>query len=525
MTPEQKAVRQRLLTDFAFYAKHCLSVRTKEGDIKPLVLNPAQVYFLGQIEDQIARTGNIRAVILKGRQQGLSTVVGAYLIFRSTQGKGRKALVVAHKADSTATLFDMTKRYYEHLPQVVKPATSYSSKKELVFSGLQSSYTVATAGGDSIARGETLQLVHLSEVAFWPKSSAAANFNGLLKAVPNAPGTAVFVESTANGVTGVFADLWNGAVAGKNGFLPIFIAWFTTAEYRRPVPPGFTRTVDEDELAARYGLDDEQLAWRRTEIATNGLDMFHQEYPCEPDEAFLTTGRPVFDQKQLSELLRSCPDPIRTMSLDPLGTDFEDDPRGQLKVYEEPDITRTYYIGADVAMGVRGGDYSVAQVLDGDRNQVAVWRGHVHPDFYATVLQALGRMYGDALVAPEANNHGLLTVVRLSKDLLYGNVYTEKVVDKTSDRETVILGFSTTVKSKPMVIDELRGAMRRGDIRVVDRATLEEMRSYIVTETGKLEAEPGCFDDCVMSLAIANYVNEGQWTPIANEAGWYVEGI
>ncbi len=525
MTPEQKAVRQRLLTDFSFYAKHCLKIRTKDGDVKPLVLNKAQEYFLGKIEEQFQATGRIRVVILKGRQQGLSTVVGARLIFRSTQGKGLKSLVVAHKADSTASLFDMTKRYYENLPEVVKPSTSYSSKKELVFNHLQSSYAVATAGGDSIARGETLQLVHLSEVGFWAKSTAANSFNGLMKAVPNSPGTEVYVESTANGTTGTFAELWRGAVSGDNGFVPIFIPWHWSDEYRRPVPKGFTRTPDEQNLVDRFGLDDNQLAWRRVEIASTSLPLFQQEFPTEPDEAFLTSGRPVFDQKQVAGLLRGCPDPVRIMSLDPLGVEFEDDPRGQLRVYEEPSITGTYTIGADVAMGVRGGDYSTAQVLDGDKKQAAVWRGHVHPDFFATVLNALGRMYSDALIGCESNNHGLLTVVRLSKDLEYPAVYTERVIDKLSDRETVQLGFATNTKSKPLIIDGLRAALRKGEIEPVDRTTLEEMRSYIVTETGKLEAEPGCFDDTVMALAIANHIHQGSWQIIENQDSWYQKGI
>lgn len=537
LTPEMAAVRRRLRDDFAFYAEHALKIRTKDGEIKPLVFNAAQRYFLERIEDQLEEQGFIRAVILKGRQQGLSTVVGARLVFKTTQAEALKALVVAHKSDSTRALFDMTRRYYNHLPEILKPVKEYSSRSELVFEKLQSSYTVATAGGDGIARGETLQLVHLSEVAFWSKTTAADNFNGLMKAVPGgtkAAGSEVYVESTANGVTGVFAELWRGAVDGTNGFIPIFIPWFWQDEYRLPVPPGFERTPDEQDLAALHGLDDEQLVWRRNEIATNGVELFQQEYPCTPDEAFLTSGRPVFDQKQLADLLLQSPSASVRMGLDLHGTSFEPDPRGELLVYREPVLTDTYSIGADVAEGIAGrrrsngeaeGDYSVAQVLDGEKRQAAVWRGHCHPDHFAKVLYALGRMYSDALIACESNNHGLLPNIRLSKDMNYPNVYTTVVVDKTSDRETVKLGFQTNVASKPLIIDELRAAMRLGEIEVVDRKTLEEMRSYIITENGKLEAEPGVHDDTVMALAIANHVHQGRWTPVEVPDDLYVEMI
>lgn len=522
MTPEMLAVRQRLRDDFAFYAAKSLKIRTKAGKVQLLVLNEAQKHFLAEVDKQLAATGMIRAVVLKGRQQGLSTVIEARLMFRTSQHEGRKALVVAHKADSTRALFDMTRRYYEELPEVLKPKTSYSSRTEIQFSLLNSAFMIATAGGEAVARGETLQYIHLSEVAFWAKSTAAANFNSLLKAVPNAEGTEVYVESTANGVTGVFADLWRGAVDGTNGFIPIFIPWFWSKEYRAPVPKNFSRTPEEQKLVDLHGLDDQQLAWRRKEIATNGAELFRQEYPCTPDEAFLTTGRPVFNQDQLAETILTAPDPARRMALDPAGLAFEDDPRGELLVWDEPEVAGSYYIGADVAMGVRGGDYSVAQVLDSEKRQVAVWHGHVHPDYFATILDTLGRWYSDAKIGVETNNHGLLTCVRLSKDLAYPNFFTEIVKDKTTDRETVKLGFTTTAKTKPMIVDQLRAEMRQRKVTLRDRGTLAEMRSFVVTEEGRLEAEQGCFDDRVMALCIANHLHEGHWTPIPNEDDWYV---
>ena len=184
-----------------------------------------------------------------------------------------------------------------------------------------------------------------------------------------------------------------------------------------------------------------------------------------------------------------------------------------------------YVIGADVAMGVRGGDYSVAQVLDSKKRQVATWRGHAHPDYFAEVLYKLGEYYNEAHICVENNSHGILTCTRLGKDMAYPNFYTEVQHDKVTDRETVKLGFSTTSKTKPLIIDQLRASMREEQIELNDKVTIREMMTYIVTESGAMQAESGCFDDCVMSLALANYVHQGAWEPINSTDQYYIEMV
>ena len=447
MKKELKAVRKRLLTDFPFYAKSALKIRTKQGEVAPLALNPAQQILDAAILEQLQTENKIRVIILKARQQGLSTYVGGYLYYSVSQQKARKAMVITHHADSTRALFDMTKRYHEHCPEILKPHTKYSSRRELSFDVLDSSYVVATAGGDSVGRGETLTHVHASELAFWPRSTQADIWNGLVQAVPNASNTAIFIESTANGVSGVFYDLWKGAVEGTNGFTPVFIPWFTDPTYRELVPENFERTPEEEELAEQFDLDDEQLMFRRRKVAQNGLDLFRQEYPSVPDEAFLTTGRPVFNPDQLQGLLEETRDVEERLALE--GDEWVHHNRGELTVYRKHDEGERYVIGADVAMGVRNGDYSVAQVLDSQKRQVATWRGHVHPDYFAEVLNELGYYYNEAMIIVENNSHGILTCTRLGKDMAYPNFYTEVQYDKVTDKETVKLGFSTTAKTKP----------------------------------------------------------------------------
>jgi len=516
-------VRKRLLTDFDFYARQALKIRTKEGEVVNLRLNVAQQRLMDLVNGQYAAEGKVRVVILKARQMGLSTAVGGWMYAWVSQRKAQKALVVTHHAESTKALFDMTKRYHDNCPEALKPSTKYASRRELKFDKLDSGYAVATAGGDGVARGETITVAHLSELAFWPKSSAKENLNGILQAIPNAKGTAIFVESTANGVSGEFYNLWQGAVAGTNGFIPVFLPWFIQDEYREPVPEGFIRTPDEQDLVDRHGLDDEQLMFRRRKVAQNGLDLFKQEYPSTADEAFLTTGRPVFNSEQIHKLLSEAPEPIEQLGL--MVDKYIPDPRGELLVYRPHEPSETYYIGADVAMGVRGGDYSVAQVLDSKKRQAAMWRGHVHPDYFATVLEKLGHHYNTAKIAVESNNHGILTCTRLGKDLAYPNFYQEVVYDKIDDKETVNLGFRTTVKTKPLIIDQLRASLRDEEAEVHDKTTLRELLTYIVTDTGSMEAEEGCFDDTVMALAIANHIHEGVFTPVVSTDDFYIDAI
>lgn len=523
MEAKLKAIRKRLYDDFEFYAKSCIQIRTKQGEVKPFVLNKVQKNLDAIVKKQMEAEGKARVVILKARQQGLSTYVHGWLYWQLSQRKAKKGLVVAHVADSTRALFDMYKRTHESMPESMRPSTKYSSRRELKFDLLDTGLIVATAGGDAIARGETLTHAHLSEVAFWPKATAADNLNALSQAVPNTSDTAVFIESTANGMSGEFYNLWNGAVAGTNGFIPFFSPWFDSNEYREPVPERFERTYEEEELVEKYGLDDEQLMFRRIKISANGREAFMQEYPSNPDEAFIASGRPVFNPEQIHELLHAAPEPLYRMALE---IDvFRKHPRGELFVYREHDAKETYVIGADVAMGIRNGDYSVAQILDSQKRQVGVWRGHVHPDFFADVLFALGTYYNEARIAPENNAHGLLTAVRLGRDLAYPNTFTEVNEGKLNDLETIQIGFRTTSKTKPLIIDRLRAALREEGMELYDKTTLREMLSYIVTESGAMEAEEGCFDDCVMALAIANHIHDGKFSPINVTDDFYVTAI
>lgn len=247
--------------------------------------------------------------------------------------------------------------------------------------------------------------------------------------------------------------------------------------------------------------------FRRRKIAQNGIELFQQEYPAEPNEAFISTGRSVFNPQTPQEDLVAAPDLKQRLALE--GDDWLENVRGELTICRTIDLGEKYTIGADVAMSVLGGDYSVAKVLNSKKRQVGTYRAQVHPDYFATALYKPGEFFYFAYIIVENNSHGILTCTRLGKDMAYPNFYKEVQVNKLTDKETVRLSFTTASKTKPLIIDELRAAVREKKITLNDKVTIREMLKYIVTNSGGIEAEAGCFDGCVMSLTLANHIHEG----------------
>ena len=269
MAHELEITRLRLRDDFPFYARNCLRVRSKSGETQAFQLNKAQQFIHACIERQKAETGKVRAIVLKGRQQGVSTYAEGRLYWKTTHRSGVRAFILTHEADSTSALFEMVERYHELAPDFVKPITGASNAKELIFSKLDSGYKVGTAGNKSVGRGTTIQYFHGSEVAYWP--NAAEHAKGILQAVPDEDDTEIILESTANGVGNYFYQQWQRAEAGESPFQAIFVPWYWQPEYRKS-GLGVTRSAEEEKIVELFGLDNEQLAFRRSKIAELSAD-------------------------------------------------------------------------------------------------------------------------------------------------------------------------------------------------------------------------------------------------------------
>jgi len=289
MTLSDLEIRQKLKDDLEHYASKCLKIRYKNGDIAPFTFNRAQRYLHNQLETQRQEIGKVRALILKGRQQGCSTYVGGRYYHRVTHTKGFRVYILTHEQDATDNLFGMANRFHEWCPAPVKPHTGTSNAKELFFDNLDSGYKVGTAGTKAVGRSQTIQLFHGSEVGFWPNADTHAA--GILQAVPDEAGTEVILESTANGVGNFFHQRWREAETGSSEYIAIFIPWYWQEEYRKSVPNGFVPTQEEQEYQEVYGLDIEQVCWMRNKIAElKDPLLFKQEYPANASEAFQLTG-------------------------------------------------------------------------------------------------------------------------------------------------------------------------------------------------------------------------------------------
>lgn len=291
MSPRERRLRKRCKNDYTYFAPKCLKIRNKAGKVVPLELNKPQHYVHARLEDQLAKLGRVRGIIVKGRKQGVSTYIGGRHYHKITHQEGQRGFILTHLADATnKVLFPMVKLMHDRNNPLLKPVTGNSNTTELIFPGLMGGYGVGTAGSPNVGRSDTIQYLHGSEVAFWPHADAIAA--GLIEAVPDEPGTEVVLESTTNGPIGFFSDMWNEAFAGNSLYAPIFIPWFWSDEYRSEVPDDFRPSREEEELIAAHGLDDAQLQWRREKISgtLKTATKFMQEYPCTAEEAFMTSG-------------------------------------------------------------------------------------------------------------------------------------------------------------------------------------------------------------------------------------------
>ena len=168
MTKKELKIRQHLKDDFQHYAKKCLKIRAKKAikiknrlqKIIPFELNRSQKYIHKKLEEQKKKSGYVRALLLKGRQQGCSSYVGGRYYHKTTFKKGVKTFILAHMEDATNNLFKMVQRFHERLPDVVKPSTSFSNRKELVFDKIDSAYGLGTAGSGDVGRSDTIDYLH-----------------------------------------------------------------------------------------------------------------------------------------------------------------------------------------------------------------------------------------------------------------------------------------------------------------------------------------------------------------------------
>ncbi len=441
-------------------------------------------------------------IVLKYRQGGVSTLILAEFFEDTARNENTTSVVVAHDRDSTEKLFNIVKMYYDKLPIEEKARLcanpekpQYKNRRELYFDRINSWFVVGTAGNLEFGRGLTINNLHCSEVAFWPKPEDL--LVGLLEAVPQEG--RVRLESTPNGFN-YFYNECQTAKSGDSRYSFHFFPWWVQKDYAED-PNGLedseahkALTDEEKDLMQREDLTIQQIRWRRLKKKTL-RKKFAQEYPEDDISCFLGSGNCVFDTGMLSDYLAGCLEPVTS----------EDN--GRLKVWKVPEKGKRYCIGADVAEGLEHGDYSAAYVIDEETcEDVAQLRGHWPPEVFAKELAELGKMYGTGQSLPvigvERNNHGHSVLNTLANMERYENIYRHEDYDPRTRKKRKRLGWPTDSVTKPIMIDELDALLRTG-VPVNSKDFIGEAMTYVRKRDGSMGAEDGCHDDLVVARAIA----------------------
>ena len=511
------------------YIEKYIKIRDKAGKIIDLKINQGQQKLYDAIKKQSDEHKPIRVIVLKARQIGFSTLTES-IIFKNTATKFNvNAGIITHKEEATTNLFNMSKRMYDNLPSEMKPSLKRSNAKELIFdndegTGLKSKIKCMTAGSSGVGRSDTFNYLHISELAFWGNSAKETTI-GLFQAVPNLPNTIIVIESTANGFD-YFKELWDMAIKGESDFIPVFVGWNELDDYKMPYN-GFELTDYERDLQKVYNLSLDQLTWRRWCIKNNcsgDEQLFKQEYPINPHEAFISSGTCVFDKEIVINRLEQLTRPIKVGYF---AYDYDDtklqgqkisnirwitDKNGYIKIYELPNLNH-YCIGGDTAG--EGSDWFTGHVLNAKTGmQVARLRHQMDEDLYVRQMYCLGYYYSSndkgrkkpAMMCIESNfsSYPNKELARIG----YPNLYVREKEDRFTGIMDKSYGFRTTSITRPVIIAELVKIVREHVELINDKLTLEEMLTFVRNEKGRPEAQEGAHDDLVMGLAIAYYARD-----------------
>ena len=456
----------RCAKDFKYFSRY-LRIVDKKGRLVPLEPNEVQEKFLSSVET------NPWIYVLKARQLGLTTIIAARNLWKVLFIPNHKVAVLAHRGDSAQAIFEIYKRYYDHLPDFLQFPTDKSNVRELAFfhGGMVRVMTAQSEG----ARGTTYQGLHCSEFAFWGdvEKTVAAAFQ---TAGPNAE---IILETTANGLNEA-NKIWQE----ENGFDKIFYPWTDNSLYRKAGKTGRLHAKLK-KVAEKHGLDKQQLCWAQETLDTkcmNNWNTFMQEYPFTAQMAFITSGERFFDL--VFPHAQALP--------------------GR-REYVPHDKYRVYSLGVDVASGSPSGDYSSYCVMDvTDKDLPIVVATHYErspPHEFAELVRKEAEKY-EALVVVESNTYGL-SVLEYLVGREYAYIFRRTHYDKIGARWVEKLGFQTTSATRPMMLSRLHEYCSRGKLVINDERMKAEMNSFVYNEKGKPGAAAGKHDDMIFSHALA----------------------
>jgi len=480
----------------------------------------------------------IRLIVLKPRQMGSSTITTAVMTHFLRANPNISACMMGDELDTSQNLMNMVNRYVEN--DTLEWGQTYSTSRGEFSNG--SKIVKETANDAGAGRSMTLQALLCSEVAHYRRAGERSGEKVLLairNCVPSSPNTIVIEESTPNGAGGAFYNTWQSAVEFEtyrkgnhgNGYIRIFAAWHDFDENIAPAQD-LSLTFREEDLKTRFKLEDTQLAWRRRcvkEKCAGDSKQFEQEYPSDPVSCFLTSGRPRFDidgiafqEKCLKEPTTGVIDVPSNMTR-PIFRVTEP-AEAWVWVWETPRENGRYLVSVDCMTGI-----SQVSGKDPDAHSILVLRAGYHDetgafvrprvvarvrppcrvdiDVLADFVGRLSIYYGGCLVVPEVNGPGLALIELLKADAV--NIYQREIFNLRESKRSKALGWQTTDKTRRMIIEELASQIRDynekdSGIYVSCKQILEQMRSFVVSDSGRPEASAGRHDDDVLALAIGN---------------------
>lgn len=475
-------------------------IKTKQRKLMPFIFKPVQREYYNKV---VYEYGQLKRgfydIIFKSRQHGFTTLIMGLFLHDTITNEGTNTLIILHKRkDAEKKLQDLKEMFYS-IPAKYRPATKYDSKYEMTFPELSSSISIEWAT-DDLGRSQTYHNVLCSEVAFWGEKKSVdveQAMGALAETCEKENGGNLVVESTPNGMGNWFHSEVLRARREDSPFTLREYGWWTDPEHsidpekslkddEAPLTDEEKRLMEEEDLTIG------QIRWRRKKIKNTpgGKRVFLQEQEL----SFLQSGTKVFDPAYL-HLYAPVTEPKEGYALG-------------VKIYQEPEPERTYVIGADTAEGLEDGDYHSATVLDLETGiEVASLHYKWPRDEYARKLDWVGRKYNNALIGVERNNHGHDILGRLQDgrgnkyDKPYPNLYWHRDYDATG--RSWKLGWPTTQKTKPIMINELEEALRKTFILLASQSIIDELQMYEVKDNGKTGAPQGYHDDRVISTAIA----------------------
>ena len=506
MTQQEKAAAKlkRIMASPALWCKYFLKIVDKQGRLVAFQFNPEQ----RQLVDGMGKYN----IVLKSRQLGITSVACALSLYYCHVERDAVCILVSYSQDSARGIFDKLKTIYREIPDGIRLEDVANNRSELKFVN-GSRILVCCNGSKDVARGLTVKFVHLSEYAFFESGRARKNLLAIEQALR--PDGRIIVESTANGLNH-FCDLWNKAESGENMYRPFFFNWINdkrmfASEYAEFCAhyiavngklPEINELTEQERALMDAGASLEQLVWRRLKIANSSEEEFRQEFPANPLEAFVTTGRNVFNAALIHDLLANIQSSIRAPE------SFMPYP---LTFWRLPEAGKRYFIGVDVSEGV-GLDKSVIEVVDADCRQCAeLCSDTIKPYRLAELLLALAVYYNHALCVIEKASAGHIVVDKMRNDYRYANLYKSKQYDGAGLVKKRA-GWITDAKSRPLMIGDFVELFENGRLWINSKALFSEMKTFVAKESGRTEHEGRTGDDCVIAFALAlQGVKSGVW--------------